>query len=131
MKTNRIATSILKKAFTAAIFFAALACPALVRAGTLSTDVIGMFPQNVGEFAYADLRQARALPWFPQLKKQMLPPRFQQFEQFLTTAGLNPDMQVEELAWGLVPGGLPPGAAGSSTAVPTSEEIVGVALGSF
>jgi hypothetical protein len=114
----------------AAIFIAAgVLCPP-AHGGTLGTEVIGMFPQNVGEFAYADLRQARALPWFPQLKQQMLPPRFQQFEQFLTAAGLNPDMEVEELAWGLVPGGLPSGAA-SSTAVPTSEEIVGVALGSF
>jgi hypothetical protein len=114
----------------AILIVAGVLCPP-AHGGTLGTDVIGMFPQNVAEFAYADLRQARALPWFPQLKKQMLPPRFQQFEQFLTTAGINPDSQVEELAWGLVPGGLPPGAAASSTAVPTSEEIVGVALGSF
>jgi hypothetical protein len=99
-------------------------------AGPLSTDVIGMFPQNVGEFAYADLRQARSLAWFQQLKDQMLPARFRQFEQFLTSAGVDPNSQVEELAWALVPGGMPTGAA-ASTAVPTSEEVVGVALGSF
>jgi hypothetical protein len=116
-------------AATAILLVAGILCPP-AHGGTLGTDVIGMFPQNVAEFAYADLRQARSLPWFPQLKQQMLPPRFQQFEKFLTTAGINPDSQVEELAWGLVPGGLPAGAAGN-TAVPTSEEIVGVALGSF
>src|ERR1700676_1846968 len=107
-----------RKYLATLLFLFVMACSvAPARANTLGTEVIGMFPQNVGEFAYADLRQARALPWFPQLKKQMLPPRFQQFEQFLTTAGINPDMQVEELAWGLVPGGLPPGAGASSTAV--------------
>src|SRR5580704_17013968 len=100
-----------RRIFAAAAIFlvAGVLCPQ-AHGGTLVTDVIGMFPQSVGEFAYADLRQARSLPWFPQLKKQMLPPRFQQFEQFLTTAGINPDSQVEELAWWLVPGGLPAGA---------------------
>ena len=116
-------------AVTAALLFLSVLSPR-AHAGTLGTDVIGMFPKDVGEFAYADLRQARSLAWFPQLKQQMLPPRFQQFEQFLMAAGINPDAEVEELAWGLVPGGLPSGAA-ASTAVPTSEEIVGVALGSF
>jgi len=109
---------------------ASFGLPSPARAGTLSTDVIGMFPQNVGEFAYADLRAARALPWFPQLKQQMLPERFRQFEQFLASAGVDPNSQVEELAWALVPSGLPTGAA-ANTAVPTSDEIVGVALGAF
>src|SRR5579862_951974 len=79
----------------------------LARAGSLATDVVGMFPQNVGEFAYADLRQARGLSWFPQLQDQMLPARFRQFEQFLASAGIDPNVQVEELAWALVPEGLP------------------------
>ena len=33
-------------------------------AGSLSTRVIGMFPKEVGEFAYADLKSARKFPWF-------------------------------------------------------------------
>src|SRR5579862_5957560 len=90
---------------------AASALPGRARAATLGTDVIGMFPQNVGEFAYVDLRAARAQPWFPQLKEQMLPQKFKQFEQFLATAGVDPNAQVEELAWALVPAPLPAGAA--------------------
>src|ERR1700722_16541509 len=84
----------------------AMACilPSLAHAGSLSTDVIGMFPKNVGEFAYADLKKARSLSWFPQLKQQMLPARFKQFEQLLTSAGVDPNSQVEELVWALVPG---------------------------
>ncbi len=98
----------------------------LAHAGTLSTDVIGMFPKDIGEFAYADLRQARTQPWFPQLKNQLLPARFRQFEQLLGRAGINPDAQVDEIAWALIP------TLGSgANAVPTSEQVVGVALGSF
>lgn len=96
------------------------------RAGTLSTGIIGMFPKEIGQFAYADMRQARTQPWFPQLKQQMMPSRFRQFEQLLASAGIDPNAQVDEVAWALVP------VVGSGeTAVPTSEQIIGVALGSF
>lgn len=79
-----------------------------------------MFPKQVGEIAYADLKSARQLPWFPQLREQLLPSNFRKFEQFLTTAGIDPNTQVDELAWAAI-------AASKSS----SEQIVGVALGSF
>src|SRR6185295_5822712 len=120
MKTGRTLKAAILTAFAACLF------SPLLRAGALPTDIIGMFPQNVGEFAYADLRQARGLTWFPPLQDQMLPARFRQFEQFLASAGIDPNLQVEELAWALVPGGLPSGAA-ANTAIPTSEEVVGIA----
>jgi hypothetical protein len=121
-----------------------LAGSAITRAHatTLGSDVIGMFPQNIGEFAYANLKEARSLSWFPQLKQQMLPARFKQFEQFLTAAGIDPNSQVEEVAWATV--GAPPlppaqnaPANGANSAKqqiapgPGSEQILGVALGSF
>jgi hypothetical protein len=121
-----------------------LAGSAITRAhaSTLSSDIIGMFPQNIGEFAYANLKEARSLSWFPQLKQQMLPARFKQFEQFLTAAGIDPNSQVEEVAWATV--GAPPlpasqnppanganGAKQQAAPGPGSEQILGVALGSF
>lgn len=134
-----------RKIVATVLFLFVLACSAVTRAhaSTLSTDVIGMFPQNIGEFAYADLKQARALSWFPQLKQQMLPSRFKQFEQFLTSAGIDPNSQVEEIAWATV--GAPPNPAaqtgqgnGAAQAQqlpqapgPGSEQVLGVALGSF
>ena len=123
------------------IVAAVLAGSAVTRAHatTLGSDVIGMFPQNIGEFAYANLKEARSLSWFPQLKQQMLPARFKQFEQFLTAAGIDPNSQVEEVAWATV--GAPPqpaaqnapanGAKQQSAPGPGSEQVVGVALGSF
>jgi hypothetical protein len=117
----------LKMFLTVAVLLAC-ALPPAVRAGSLSTEVIGMFPQNTSEFAYADLRQARSLTWFPQLQKQVLPEHLRQFEQLLASAGVDSNSQVEEVAWALVPAGLPTGAV-QNTTVPTSEEVVAVALG--
>ena len=85
-----------------ALTCAFLIAPKPARAGRLSTDIIGLFPKEVGEFAYADLKKARTMKWFPQLQEQMLPERFRQFEKFLASAGVDPNTQVEELAWGLV-----------------------------
>jgi len=135
------------------LFATVLACSAVPRAHatTLSTDVIGMFPQNIGEFAYANLKEARSLSWFPQLKQQMLPSRFKQFEQFLSAAGIDPNSQVEEVAWAAVgaaptpqnaPANGAPGTNGvpqqqtaqsqqQTAPAPGSEQILGVALGSF
>src|SRR6266481_6087560 len=106
--------------------------PPPARAGRLGADVIALFPKDIGEFAYADLKKARALKWFPQLQEQMLPERFRQFEKFLASAGVDPNTQVEELAWGLVAEySTSKGEGAASSAVPTGERIVGVALGNY
>src|SRR5215472_9507665 len=104
----------------AAIIGMVAVAPPPTAAGSLSTGVIGLFPKQVGEFAYADLKTARKFAWFPKLREQLLPSKFRQFEQFLTSAGVDPNTQVEELAWG----GLPVSKAGG-------EDVVGVALGAF
>jgi hypothetical protein len=103
----------------AALLLAALAPPSS-SAGSLNTSVIGMFPKQVGEFGYADLKAARQYAWFPQLREQLLPSRFRQFEQFLTSAGVDPNSQVDELTWGAI-----------NSSKTSGEEVVGVALGSF
>lgn len=103
------------------------------QAGGLGADTINLFPKNVGEFAYADLKTARTLKWFPALQEQMLPERFKQFEKFLASAGVDPNTQVQELAWGLVAD--TPAASNGNGAkasdVPTGEEVVGIALGNY
>src|SRR5438874_3626713 len=109
-----------------------LAAPKPAHAGRLGTDIIALFPKNVGEFAYADLKKARTQKWFPQLQAQLIPEPFRQFEKFLASAGVDPNSQVEELAWGLVAEGVGAKTEGTgSTAVPTGEEVVGVALGTY
>src|SRR5256712_11127892 len=72
----------------------------------------------------------------------MLPARFKQFEQFLTAAGIDPNSQVEEIAWATVgaapadaaqiaPANGADAAAQQNAPAPGSEQVVGVALGSF
>ena len=103
------------------IYMTALAlAPQPSSAGSLSTAVIGMFPKEVGEFTYADLKGARKFPWFSQLKEQLLPSHFRDFEKFLASAGVDPNTQVDELAWG-----------GISATKTSGEEVVGIALGTF
>lgn len=116
-------------AFAVLVLVSAAAKPA--KAGSLSADTIGLFPKNVGEFAYADLKKARTMRWYPALQEQMLPERFRQFEKFLASAGIDPNSQVDELAWGLVPESMAKAEDGKATDVPSSEQIVGIALGSY
>ncbi len=103
-----------------AAIVAALTLSPAARAGTLGSEVIGLFPQSVGEFAYADMKDAQQYKWFPQLQQQMLPLRFRQFEDFLKSAGIDPATQVEDLAFAAIP------ATGKQP-----EEVLGVALGEF
>jgi hypothetical protein len=124
--------TILRTAGVVALTVAGLVAPQGARANRLGTDIIALFPKEVGEFAYADLKKARTMAWFPQLQQQMLPDRFKQFEKFLASAGVDPNSQVEELAWGLVAEGVTSKTeAAGSTATPTGEQIVGVALGNY
>jgi hypothetical protein len=102
-----------------------------VKAQNLGADTIALFPKEVGEFAYADLKKARTMKWFPALQEQMLPERFRQFEKFLASAGVDPNSQVEELAWGLVGQSAAPKDGVPASDVPNSEEIVGIALGNY
>lgn len=90
------------------------------QAGTLGSDIIGLFPQSVGEFAYADMKSAQQYKWFPQLENQILPARFRQFQVFLKSVGIDPATQVDTLAFGAMP------ASGKQP-----EEVLGVALGEF
>ena len=114
------------------LFGAALTLPKPAQAGTLGANVIGMFPKDVGEFGYADMKKARTLKWFPQLQEQVLPERFRQFEKFLASTGNDPNSQVDEIAWALVAEGMTAKAEGTgSDAVPSGEQMVGVALGNF
>src|SRR5277367_3702855 len=110
----------------------ALAIPQPAKAGTLGADKIAMFPKDIGEFGYADLKKARSLTWFPQLQEQLLPERFRQFEKFLASTGNDPNSQVDEIAWALVAEGMTSKAEGTgSDAVPNGEQMVGIALGNF
>jgi hypothetical protein len=101
------------------------------KAGGVSADTLALFPKNTGEVGYVDLKSARGEKWFPALREQILPDRFKQFEKFLASAGVDPNSQVDELVWGLVPQAMSNNDKGASTGVPSSEMTVGIALGNY
>src|ERR1700685_4622913 len=112
----------------AVIVLASFAWASVALAAPLPTEVIGIFPPDVAEFAIADLQQARSLAWFPQLQKKVLPDQLRQFELFLASPGMDRDSRVEQLAWALVPGS---SASQPSQGGTDSQETVIVALGQF
>src|SRR5208283_3989857 len=129
MKCTKLSFRILAAA-AALVLISAVAKP--TKAGNLSADTIALFPKETGEFAYADLKKARTMKWYPALQEQMLPERFKQFEKFLASAGVDPNTQVDELAWGLVAqSAAKEDGKTAASDVPESEEIVGIALGTF
>ncbi len=132
--------------------FAAVVCLGLTlggvariaRAGALTPSVLGMFPKNVGEVGYANLKAAREADWFSQFEAQVLPTRFSHFERYLVSAGLDLDKQVEQVVWAAAaPPSPPPAGADGSGGNPapsgppaqpqkfSGEEVVGIALGDF
>jgi hypothetical protein len=111
------------------VMLGALARP--TKASGVSADTIALFPKDTGELGYVDLKKARGEKWFPALREQILPERFRQFEKFLASAGVDPNSQVDELVWGLVPDVMTKNDKGVSTDVPSSEQTVGIAMGSF
>jgi len=99
------------------------------KSGRLGPDIIALFPKEVGEFAYADLKKARTLKWFkPITGTDAFRTASGNSRKFLASAGVDPNSQVDELAWGLVAEGMTAKTEGTGSAdVPTGEEIVGVA----
>jgi hypothetical protein len=120
----------LKVLVVAAAVLLAPALSAVARAGSLTTEVVGLFPRDAAEFTFADLRQARPLAWFPQLQRQVLPDQWRQFEQLLASPGMDRDSRIEELAWAVVSSGSPPQPSQGSDE-PIGEQTVIVALGQF
>jgi hypothetical protein len=105
-----------------AVLVAALALvPLRAAAGSVGTGVIAMFPKQVREFAYTDLKSGRQYPWFSAFRDQFLPPHFQDFERFLISAGIDPNTQVDEVVWGQL----------QPTSRKGGEEVVGIGFGSF
>src|ERR1700683_4687783 len=79
----------------------ALAAPALY-AGSLDSSVLGMFPKDVTQIGYADLSEARELPWFPQFEAQAAPVSLYEFERFLEAAQLQQSPVITQVAWGRI-----------------------------
>lgn len=107
----------------AAIMLLFLVTP-LTHAAALDSSVLAMFPKNISECGYADIKTARGFPWFPQFQAQIVPVALYGFEQFLEAAQLQQTPVIDEVAWARIA----PSQGSSSIG---SGELLGVAEGSF
>lgn len=126
--------------FAAALLLVASHC---LGAGTLSQSVISSFPKDISELAYSDFSHARQLPWFEQFKRQTLPIGFGEIERFLSSAGVKPDQQIDEIAWALMATDDPANLAARNPQAPEltrkslhhrlpgSDDLIAIALGDF
>jgi hypothetical protein len=98
-------------------------------ASSLDSTIVGFFPRDVAEVGYANLDEARGLTWFAQFKQQTLPGRLADFEQFLAALGIDPNLQIKEVAWAI--GSTDPKPKDRTDALPDEHRFVGVAIGQF
>src|SRR5579862_4249987 len=105
---------------TAAIIAVVILTPHFANASGLDTSVAEMFPKDVAELSYLDLKAMRQQPWFAIAEQNLLPLRFRKLEFLLSNAGLDVQTQVDTLAWGTV-----------NATKTTNAGFVGVAAGHF
>lgn len=95
--------------------------PLPARGGSLRADVLYLLPAESGEVAFVDLQEVRASPHYALLKQRLIPPRFAQFERFVSSLGVDVDHDLDWLAWSLMP---------ASQEFPT-ELFLGIVQGQF
>jgi len=110
----------IKLAFLVVLAEAIALVPAKSSADHISTGIIAMFPKEMAEFVYTDLKSARQYPWFTEFREQVVPPHFQEFEQLLSFAGIDAQRSVDELAWGEL-----------RTSAKAGHEVIGIGIGAF
>jgi hypothetical protein len=101
--------------------------PGLHATSSLDSSVIGMFPKDVSEFGYADLKDARQFSWFAQFESQLVPVSLYSFDQFLEAAQMKQTSSIDQIAWGRVS----PHSTDATGAVTGGGQLVAVAGGDF
>jgi hypothetical protein len=104
--------------------------PGTTQAERLSPGVIALFPQNLGEFAYADLKAARSEKQLAVLEAQFLPGTLSQIQTLLADDRIDLLNDADEVAWGFVPAASY-STDGDQAQAASGEQIVGVALGQY
>lgn len=77
--------------------------PPPASASSLRADVLQVLPVETGEVAFIDLQAVRSSPHYALLKERLIPPRFVQFERFVSSLGVDVDNDLDWLAWALMP----------------------------
>lgn len=87
---------------TVAVGVAAAMLAGEARAQALPRQVQALYPAEVGELVYVDVRALQATPHYSQIKAQVLPEKFRQLEQFSAMLGIRFDSEIQQLSWAMV-----------------------------
>ena len=74
--------------------------PALLSAQGLGREALAVFPADTQQLAYLNLAQLRSMPEYPQIRQRLLNRQLRDFQDFLRSAGTDPDKDVDEVALG-------------------------------
>jgi hypothetical protein len=74
--------------------------PALMSAQGLGREALAVFPADTQQLAYANLAQLRSMPEYPQIRQRLLNQQWRSFQDFLRSAGTDPDKDVDEVVLG-------------------------------
>jgi hypothetical protein len=99
-------------------------------AASLDSAVIGMFPKDARNVGYADLDQARQLPWYPQFEAQVVPVALYGFEQFLEAVQMRQTSPINQVAWSNIGVGVADANSNAPVASSNAQPVV-VAIGDF
>jgi hypothetical protein len=90
----KVATALWGTVFSLVVF------PALLSAQGLGREVLVVFPADTQQLAYLNLAQLRSMPEYPQIRQRLLNRQLRDFQDFLRSAGTDPDKDVDEVALG-------------------------------
>jgi hypothetical protein len=87
----------------------------------LRSDALYLLPQESRLVAFVDLQALRATPHYDLVRQRLLTPRLAAYERFLRSLGIDPDKDLDWVAWVRAP----------IRAVPGREVTLGIARGRF
>lgn len=74
--------------------------PALLMAQGLGREALSVFPADTVQLTYLNLAQLRSMPEYPQIRQRLLNRQLRGLQDFLRSAGTDPDKDVDEVVLG-------------------------------
>ncbi len=74
--------------------------PALLSAQGLGREALAVFPADTQQLTYLNLAQLRSMPEYPQIRRRLVNRQLRGFQDFLRSAGTDPDKDVDEVVLG-------------------------------
>lgn len=91
-----------------ALFAGLLFAPPASAQSALRSDVVYLLPQESSQVVFVDLQALRASPHYKPLRRRLVTSRVAAYERFLRSLGIDPEKDLDWVAWVRVPVGSPP-----------------------